>query len=73
MFLCISRIDVFSLFGAWSLFVVTVQVRRVAEENGVNVSEQIKELEKRAMQVQIFQFLQFPNQAMTDLRFHDPF
>ena len=28
-----------------------MQVRRVAEENGVNVSEQIKELENRAMQV----------------------
>ena len=27
-------------------------MRRVAEENGVNVSEQIKELENRAMQVQ---------------------
>ncbi len=31
--------------------VLLLQVRRVAEENGVDVSNQIQELETRAMQV----------------------
>lgn len=46
-----------------------MQVRRVAEENGVDVSGQIKELETRAMQVgqsRLFSFALFSGDSASN-------